>query len=669
METLNRFPQMQQEYLMRRLREIEAAADARKFSMRTRKDALAYQADLRKKLRKVFGPLPRKTALNPVVTGEIEREAYRIEKVLFESRPGFPVTALLYLPKGRQFPLPGVVAPCGHSGNGKAEVAYQSYCQGLATKGYVVLQYDPLSQGERIQYPDGKGGSVMAGCCAEHNHMGRQQLLNGEFFGTWRVWDGIRACDYLLSRPEVDPTHLGLTGNSGGGTLTTLILANDQRFTMAGPGCYVTTWRRNGAPEPPAAAAPQPPSALQLGLDSADLYGLHAPRPRLLLTQELDYFDQRGSLEAFARLKHLYKLLGAEDNVAMFTGPDHHGYRQPLREAMYGFFNRACGKGREGAAEPESTVEPDEDLWVTKSGQVSDMGVKRVFDFTREQALALAEKRGKVTGEALVKAVGRALNLPRREGVPEYRILRQLGRREGYPRPFATNFVVETEPGIQAVVYKLEDDALASRPPRGREAVLYIPHVSSDEDLRGDALVAKLNAAAPAFFAADVRGIGESRPNTCGVNQYFNIYGSDYFYASFDLMLGEPTVGRRVHDILRVLDWMGDYGYQRVHLAARGWGSIPATFVALLDARVKQLTLKNAPIAFTQWATEEFMNWPLSSVVPWALKSFDLPDCYRALGRKKLRIVEPWNAQMEPMAKKSALAAFKQYGLKPEWLG
>lgn len=669
MESLNRFPQMQQEYLMHRLRRTEAEVDARKSAMRTKKDALGYQEELRKKLRRVFGPLPGKTPLNPLVTGRIEREAYHVEKVMFESRPGFPVTALLYVPKGRQFPLPGVVAPCGHSGNGKAEVAYQSYCQGLASKGYVVLQYDPLSQGERIQYPDGRGGSVLPGCCAEHNHMGNQQLLVGEFFGTWRVWDGIRACDYLLSRPEVDKAHLGLTGNSGGGTLTTLILANDQRFTMAAPGCYVTTWRRNGENELPADAEQQPPFALQLGLDIDDFFGLHAPRPLILLTQELDYFDQRGALEAFARLKHLYKLLGAEDNVAMFTGPDHHGYRQPLREAMYGFFNRACGKTKETDKEPEITVEPDEDLWVTETGQVVDMGVRRVFDFTREKALALAEKRGKVSGDALLSAVSRALNLPRRQGVPEYRILRQLGRREAYPRPFATHFVVETEPGIQAIVSKLQDDALASRPAPGKEAVLYIPHVSSDEDLSGEPLVRELSATAPALFSADLRGIGESRPNTCGVDTYFGIYGSDYFYASFGLMYAEPLVGRRVHDILCVLDWMAAYGYEKVHLAARGWGSIPAVFAALLDSRVKRLTVKNAALAFTEWATEERLNWPLSSMVPYALKWFDLPDCYRALGRKKLRILEPWDSRMEPMAPEAVQAACKHYGLKGEWIG
>ncbi len=144
MQYLNRFPQMLQIYLMRRVREIERQSLAAWRKMRTKQDAIAYQEALRKKFRKIFGPWPPKTPLNPRITGTFEREHYRVEKVLFESRPNFPVTALLYIPKGRKFPVPGVLAPCGHTAEGKAGPAYQAFCQGLATKGYVVLMYDPI---------------------------------------------------------------------------------------------------------------------------------------------------------------------------------------------------------------------------------------------------------------------------------------------------------------------------------------------------------------------------------------------------------------------------------------------------------------------------------------------------------------------------------------------
>src|SRR5262249_18232462 len=107
---------------------------------------------VREKIRLCFGPFPEKTPLNERVTGRVEREAYHIEKILFESRPRFLVTGNLYVPRGNPLPLPAVVGICGHSANGKADPTYQSFAQGLARLGYVVLLFDPIGQGERLQY-------------------------------------------------------------------------------------------------------------------------------------------------------------------------------------------------------------------------------------------------------------------------------------------------------------------------------------------------------------------------------------------------------------------------------------------------------------------------------------------------------------------------------------
>jgi len=642
MEPLNRFPQMMQEHLTAKVRAAEDAADAQKRALRTKAEALAYQEELRRKVRRIFGPLPKRTPLSPRTTGVLEREGYRIEKVIFESRPGFPVTANLYLPEERKLPAPCVLAPCGHSLNGKAEEKYQSFCLGLVRKGYVVLIYDPVSQGERLQYPDGKGGSRYGVGVGEHIQAGNQQLLIGEFIGTWRVWDGVRALDYLLSRPEVDPTHIGLTGNSGGGTLTTLLVANDDRFTMAAPGCYVTTFRRNAENELPADSEQIPPGLLGLGMDVDDLLALHAPKPLILLTQEKDYFDQRGSLEVFARLQRLYRLLGAPDNVAMVTGPEGHGYGKPLREAMYGFFNRACGR-RPDSKEPPLQVEPDEALYATQTGQVADSSPRTVFSFTKEKAAELAAKRKPLTNDELRRELVRLLAVPKRGGPPEYRILRPWGKR-GYPRPHAATYAIETEPHAWAILTMLSDEPFASRPPRGTETTLYVSHESADAELRDDVFARELVAHSERFFAVDVRGVGDSQPNTCGENMVHHPYGSDYFYASFGILFAEPYVGRRTHDILAVLDLLEDYGYTQVHLAGLGLGSLPALFAAALDERVTQVTLKHCLLSYQQLAEEEDFAWPLSALLPNVLKTLDLPDCYRALEGKHLRVIEPLDA-------------------------
>src|SRR5262249_9533777 len=150
--------------------------------------------------------------------------------------------------------------------------------------------------------------------------------------------------------------------------------------------------------------------------------------------------------------------------------------------------------------------------------------------------------------------------------------------------------------GIPALVYRLADEPHLSRPPQGESrAVLYVAHHSSDAELRTEPLLGELlKGAGSDFWACDVRGIGEARPGTVGVNPFLASYGSDYFYAVHSLMLDRPYVGQKTHDLLRVLDWLRSFGRKEVHLVARGWGTIPATFAALLSDVVTRVTLKHA---------------------------------------------------------------------------
>jgi hypothetical protein len=151
-----------------------------------------------------------------------------------------------------------------------------------------------------------------------------------------------------------------------------------------------------------------------------------------------------------------------------------------------------------------------------------------------------------------------------------------------------------------------------------------------------------------AVFACDVRGIGESQPNTCGVRDFAEPYGSDFFYAIHSIMLDHPYVGQKTFDVLRVVDLLKSSGHSEVHLVAKGWGAVPATFAALLSDGVTQVTLKNAPESYSSIAESEDYDWPLSTFIPGVLKTFDLPDCYRALSAKKLRMIETLGPQAKP---------------------
>jgi len=289
-------------------------------------------------------------------------------------------------------------------------------------------------------------------------------------------------------------------------------------------------------------------------------------------------------------------------------------------------------------------MEKETTLNCTASGRVMELKSRTLFSFTKEKSEVLGRQRTSLSGEALREAVRATLRLPGRNSVPDYRILRPIGSRAFPKKQFAT-YAIETEQGIQAIVYRLSDDELYSRPPRGsKRAILYVSHQSADAELREEPLIRELLAAEPdvPFFACDVRGIGESRPNTCGVDTLLSPYGSDYFYAIHSIMLDRPYAGQRTYDVVRVIEWLQAQGHSEIHLAAKGWGTVPATFAAVRASAVNQVTLKNPLTSYSAVAESMSYQWPLAVLVPHVLERFDLPDCYRALEGRKLRMIEPW---------------------------
>ena len=635
---------MLQEYYVARIRAVERRMLERKAGLQTRADAEAYVKDVQARIARAFSPMPsKKTPLNARVTGTLDRDGYLVEKILFESRPRFFVTAHLYLPKDRPGgKVPGVIGTCGHSSNGKNAEAYQGFAQGLARLGTACLIYDPIGQGERSQYLDEHRKLIYRGSTHEHNMAGNQMELVGEFLGSWRAWDGIRALDYLLSRPEIDPEHVGVTGNSGGGTLSTWLLGLESRWTMGAPACFVTTWRRNLENELPQDNEQCPPRSLALGLDHDDYLAAMAPKPVIILAKERDYFDVRGSEEVLERLRHLYRLLGAEENIQLFVGPSTHGYSQENREAMYRFFS-SITKASEAETEPELTIEDDETLWCTHRGQVGpDLNSKTVFDFTRAKAERWKTKRdaNSPTGRNLQAAVQASLKLPSREAEdspPNVRIVRAYGGNRHYPRPHYINYLVDTEPGIQAVCTLLGEERLYSRPPRAKDGkgrlLLWISEHSADAELREDPglrdLIEKEGPEVP-VVACDVRGVGESLPGSAGGNPH-GYYGADYFYAAYANMLNRPVLGGKTHDVLQVIDFLGSYGWTDIHLASKGWGTLPAGLAALFEDRIKKVTLSERLESWHSIATEEHYEWPLSHMVFGVLKDWDLPDVWSSL--------------------------------------
>ncbi len=627
-----------QDHLVERVRALHAERRARLAALATPSEARAYRTAVRRRIRAAFGPWPERTPLNPRIAGALERPAYRIEKVLFESRPGLVVTANLYLPRDLRAPAPAVLGSCGHSANGKASALYQGFCQRLARAGFVVLIYDPINQGERDQYAPLAEREAVRACTAAHNMMGKQMELLGDFFGAWRAWDGIRALDYLLSRPEVDPTRVGLTGNSGGGTMSTWLWALDERFTMAGISCFITTFLRNLENELAADCEQYPPGVLTAPmLEMADFVIAAAPKPVILMGEQYDFFDRRGFAEALGELQQFYTLWGApRDCVGSYLGPASHGYWREPQEAMVRFFTRQAGLP-EPASVPQTEVVPDADLWAAPRGDVLAAGARPVYEMLAEEAERLAAVRRPLQGATLRRRLRVRLHLPPIPDPVDYRILRPS---EAHGLPTA-RYAIESEPPVRAILHKrgLESERCHSLDVE-RTVYLYLPHLAAEDEFWP-------REEGPAY-ALDVRGLGEARPDEEG--PFLASYGLDYMHHGHYLLLGESLLGRRVHDVLCALALLRQEGASEIYLTGRGQGAILALLAGVVDGALTSVTLINAPGAWSEWLQAPLVAWPAANGLCGALHDFDLPDLVAALGQR-VRLYAPWDAHMQPTGK------------------
>ena len=635
-----------------KVREIERARRERLRRIKTRAQALKYQETVKEAIRKAFRPRPRKTPLNARTKGVLQRPTYDIEKVQFESRPGFFVTGNLYVPRIRKEQCPGVVAPCGHSEKGKSEELYQAFCQRLAHSGFVVLIYDPINQGERDQYYGLPENEAVRGCCNAHNMMGKQLELVGDFFGMWRVWDGVRALDYLITRPEVDPSRLGVTGNSGGGTLATWLWAVEPRFTMVAPSCFITTFLANLENELPADCEQYPPGIVGAGLEMIDLMIARAPKPAILLGQRYDYFDRRGLQTAYRELRRFYTTLGAGRNVDCFIGPSGHGYSRHNQEAMVSFFAKHAGVKE---VEFDSTEMLDDTaLNVTPKGNVVAAGSTPIYKLIARQADRLVANWKRLETEILKKRLMALLNINRRRPPPHYRVLRPVHADRGT----IARYAIETEGQIRAILRKqLTSPQYPYTLNVECEVNLYLPHTSAEEDMAEDPLAISLETSHP-LYALDVRGLGESMPEEARRSGFFHSYGMDYMFHGHGILLGQSYLGRRVHDVLCTIALLGHEGARNVHVYGRGQGAILALFTSLLHPKVQSVVLKNGPISYLSWVQTPIVTWPAANFLRSALKTFDLPDCIRALG-KKVKLLEPWGPDMTPLSETDLAKAMK----------
>jgi len=338
------------------------------------KELLKTQDELRRKLLQMIGGLPTaKTDLQARVTGRIQMEGFSVEKLIFQSLPGVYVTALVYVPDDHSKKHPAVLVPAGHAADGKFH--YQSLSQRLAGRGYVVISWDPVGQGERSQFWDSAAGKSRYNLvCGEHAAMGNLAYLAGANLARWEIWDGIRAVDYLLTRPEVDSQRISITGTSGGGFQATLIAALDERIKVAVPSCYISAlpmrmYNRIFA-DPDSDPEQDLFGMISNGLDHPGLLLMMYPRPVMVAAAVLDFFPIEGTRKTVREVRSLYERFDRGERIALVEGYHGHQFSSENQEAALDFLDRFNQMPvRHGL--PRVKELADKDLLCTRTGQVA----------------------------------------------------------------------------------------------------------------------------------------------------------------------------------------------------------------------------------------------------------------------------------------------------------
>lgn len=613
----------------------------------------------RKRVRDHFmtaiGGLPEeRTPLNVQCTGTLDRGGFTIEKLIYESLPEFYVTAALYLPKGIVSPQPAVVFVHGHSDLGKSYPVYQSVCVDLAANGFVVLAVDPPGQGERFQYFDpGKGERIIGGCTTEHTYAGLQFTLGGASIGRHFIWDVMRGVDYLETRPEVDPTRIGLTGNSGGGTQSCLLMMSEPRFAIAVPCTFVMTlesYMKTGQGQDSEQIVP---GCFANGPDHDDYITAMAPKPVLVGAAAYDYFPIEGAIEAVERAKRIYALYGAEDKVDIAVAPTRHEYSPQLREACVNWYKQHFrGESRDfTTAEPETL--PDEELWATPNGQVLDLypNSRTVFDLNRERlevshVLQFGTNHDAGEEASDIKKMRKAITEVL--GIPDGR------NQKIYPRIVAENVVDGYQ--TEEIFFFSEPNIVVTgtfiHPPEGTAVeqtdLIVFENGTNDNPEKREWLEARL-ASRRQLFVFDPRGIGGVQVRS--FNRDVRPHDGEFKLGSDAMMLGISTMGLRVFDILRGYDYLrtredvdqiGLYGIGKSAFYAYFAGALEDGFASL---EFEDLLYSYRNLTDTRYYDQERYDL---EVMAWGiLRRFDLVDLAPCFGNRFVRWIAPRDARGE----------------------
>ncbi len=654
-------------------------------AIHTRAQAEARQAKVRGQILSLIGAFPQRTPLNAKVMGETPADGFRIRKVLFESQPKFYVTALLYVPDGRAADgkrgAPGdrplslgskraaILMTPGHAASGKAGDA--SVAAIFARNGFIVLSYDPIGQGERLQYPDPAKPDVSLAVrpTGEHGEASLQPMLIGETFAKYEIWDAMRGVDYLASLPDVDPHRIGALGCSGGGTVTALTGALDTRIAAIGTACYITSFDALLPALGPQDAEQSTPRFISSGLGFPDWIELAAPRPYAVISTYSDMFPFDGARNTVIEARRFYSLfdpasagtlVGAappsvpptptepalntdttnrvspQARLQWITGPGHHGALMPIMGNIVSFFIRNLQPGADAdhpvvpsGDNPRAAMAliagiPKEAFQITQTGQVATSfpGCATVFTLNQKHAARI------VPGHPPLIAFDRIGALIREETGAE-------------AKPGESKFdadLLAARPGPLALPsaggLHLEGDlAIPSTSGRHPAVLLLVPKSIYGPDPIAQANQTKVNAL---VAQGNVVLAITPRPSPPGTDDMkAPLLGPFYLLSLRADLVGHTLVGLRADDAIRAIDYLAaraDVDPGQISAQASGHMGLVLLHVGVLDRRIRHIEVDHVLASYRSLLDAPLPTGAPEDVVPGVMLRYDIPDLVRALG-------------------------------------
>ncbi len=609
-----------------------------------------HQKSVNETLLKIVGPFPPKTPLNAKIISIIRKKDYRIEKIIFESQPKFYVTAAMFIPNGIKEKAPAVIYCSGHSQEAFRGEAYQLTILNLVKKNFIVLAFDPFGQGERLQYYDEMAKtSRIGGPTLEHSYPGAQCFLIGSSAARYMIWDGIRTVDYLLTRKEVDPKRIAITGRSGGGTQSAYIAAFDPRILVTAPECYICGFQRLLETIGPQDAEQNFYHGLANGINHADLLEVRAPKPALMITTTRDFFSIQGARETACEIGKAYQAFSQRENFQMVKDNAGHETTVKNREALYAFLQkhlRCPGSPKDEVVEFLTPAE----LQITPTGQLqTSFGGETVFSLNRREAEKLLTKfefSRQNLAEHLekVKAAARTLSGFKAPDMKSTAVFAGRYWRTGY---CIEKYFIEGE-GNYPIPFLLFLPTGTTKWP----ATLSINPAGKATETALGGEIESLVKKGQAVLTPDLLGYGEVGPGSFTGDAYnFKVGKASYNLWFGAIQIQRSLAGIHAGDILRLVHYLKsreDIDSTQLNVIARGEFCSALLHAAVFEPVFKKIALVEPLVSFKSLVMNQYYK-PLymPSAVAGAVGVYDLPELMALMAPQKLILINPVNQSGE----------------------